>query len=112
MLQITDLTLRIAGRVLLDNARLTIPAGAKVGLVGRNGTGKTTLFKAICGDHSIDAGSISVPKGVRIGRIEQEAPSGPATLIDEVLKADTERADLLKEAGVLWALARSRKSYY
>ena len=98
MLQITDLTIRIAGRVLLDNARLTIPAGAKVGLVGRNGTGKTTLFKAICGDHGIDAGSISIPKGMRIGRIEQEAPSGPATLIDEVLKADKERANLLNEA--------------
>ncbi len=98
MLQITDLTLRIAGRVLIDSARLTIPAGAKVGLVGRNGTGKTTLFKAICGDHGIESGSISIPKGMRIGRIEQEAPSGPAKLIDEVLRADTERANLLKEA--------------
>ncbi|HMB47381.1 MAG TPA: ATP-binding cassette domain-containing protein, partial [Afifellaceae bacterium] len=98
MLQITDLTIRIAGRLLLEGASLTIPDGGKVGLLGRNGTGKTTLFKAICQDFAPDAGSISLPRGARIGRVEQEAPSGPTRLIDQVLKADTERAELLAEA--------------
>ena len=47
MLTIKDLSLRIAGRLLIDHGSLSLPAGAKAGLVGRNGTGKTTLFRAI-----------------------------------------------------------------
>ena len=98
MLQITDLTLRIAGRPLIEGASLTLPSGAKAGLVGRNGAGKTTLFRAIVGDIAPDAGSISLPKGTRIGRVEQEAPSGPRSLIETVLAADRERTTLLAEA--------------
>ncbi|HWT31561.1 MAG TPA: ABC-F family ATP-binding cassette domain-containing protein [Propylenella sp.] len=98
MLQITELTLRIAGRPLLEGASLTLPAGFKAGFVGRNGAGKTTLFRAIAGDIAPDAGSISLPKGTRIGRVEQEAPSGPRTLVETVLAADRERAALLHEA--------------
>src|SRR5436190_1111550 len=98
MLQITDLTLRIAGRPLLEGAGLSLPDGAKAGFVGRNGSGKTTLFRAIAGEIAPDQGSISLPKGTRIGRVEQEAPSGPATLIETVLAADRERAALLSEA--------------
>src|ERR687893_2083360 len=98
MLQITDLTLRIAGRPLLEGAGLTLPGGWKAGFVGRNGAGKTTLFRAIAGDIAPDSGSISLPKGTRIGRVEQEAPSGPRTLVDTVLAADVERAALLREA--------------
>ena len=51
MLVIDDLTVRIAGRMLLEDASARIPAGSRVGLVGRNGTGKTTLFSVIAGDH-------------------------------------------------------------
>jgi ATP-binding cassette subfamily F protein 3 len=98
MLQIIDLTLRIAGRPLLEGAGLSLPDGAKAGFVGRNGAGKTTLFRAIAGEIAPDQGSISLPKGTRIGRVEQEAPSGPATLIETVLAADRERAALLSEA--------------
>ncbi len=98
MLQISDLTLRIAGRPLIEGASLTLPQGAKAGFVGRNGAGKTTLFRAIAGELQPDAGSISLPKGTRIGRVEQEAPGGPETLIATVLAADTERARLLAEA--------------
>jgi ATP-binding cassette subfamily F protein 3 len=98
MLQITDLTLRIAGRPLIEGASLTLPEGAKAGFVGRNGAGKTTLFRAIAGELSPDAGSITLPKGFRIGRVEQEAPSGPQTLVETVLAADSERAKLLHEA--------------
>ncbi len=98
MLQISEITLRIAGRPLIEDASVTIADGAKVGLVGRNGTGKTTLFKAICGEHAIDAGHITMPKGARIGKVEQEAPSGPTRLIDQVLQSDIERASLLAEA--------------
>lgn len=97
MLIINDLSLRIAGRLLLDHASLTLPAGTKAGLVGRNGTGKTTLFKAITGDFSSESGSISLPKNTRIGQVAQEAPGTEEPLIDIVLKADVERTALLAE---------------
>ncbi len=97
MLIINDISLRIAGRLLLDHASLTLPAGTKAGLVGRNGTGKTTLFRAITGDMSAETGSISLPKSTRIGQVAQEAPGTEEPLIDIVLKADKERAALLEE---------------
>ncbi|WP_269931614.1 ABC-F family ATP-binding cassette domain-containing protein [Aminobacter sp. HY435] len=97
MLIINDLSLRIAGRLLLDHASLTLPAGTKAGLVGRNGTGKTTLFKAITGDFSSETGSISLPRNTRIGQVAQEAPGTEEPLIDIVLKADVERTALLAE---------------
>ncbi|MCV0397745.1 MAG: ABC-F family ATP-binding cassette domain-containing protein [Rhizobiaceae bacterium] len=97
MLIIDDLSLRIAGRLLLDHATLTFPAGTKAGLVGRNGTGKTTLFRAITGELPSETGTISMPKGTRIGQVAQEAPGTSEPLIDIVLAADTERAALLAE---------------
>ncbi|MDR7032377.1 ATP-binding cassette subfamily F protein 3 [Mesorhizobium sp. BE184] len=97
MLAINDLSLRIAGRLLLDHASLTLPAGTKAGLVGRNGTGKTTLFRAITGDLSSETGSVSIPKNTRIGQVAQEAPGTEEPLIEIVLKADKERASLLEE---------------
>ncbi len=97
MLTINDLSLRIAGRLLLDHASLTLPAGAKAGLVGRNGTGKTTLFRAITGELSAETGSIGLPKNTRIGQVAQEAPGTEEPLIDIVLRADVERAALIAE---------------
>jgi ATP-binding cassette subfamily F protein 3 len=97
MLIINDLSLRIAGRLLLDHASLTLPAGTKAGLVGRNGTGKTTLFKAITGDMAAETGSVSLPKNTRIGQVAQEAPGTEEPLIDIVLKADVERTALTAE---------------
>ncbi|MEO0329529.1 MAG: ATP-binding cassette domain-containing protein [Pseudomonadota bacterium] len=98
MLQINNLTLLIAGRPLLEGVTLSLPKGAKAGLVGRNGCGKTTLFKAICGDHGLETGSIDFPKGWRIGQVAQEAPGTEEQLIDIVLSADTERTALLARA--------------
>ena len=98
MLTITDLSLRVAGRLLLENASVSLPTGAKTGLVGRNGSGKTTLFRAITGDLASETGTIFMPKGTRIGQVAQEAPGTEDALIDIVLAADTERASLLAEA--------------
>ena len=98
MLHINDLTYRIEGRLILDHATAGIPAGHKVGLVGRNGTGKTTLLRLIIGELGAEDGSISVPKSARIGHVAQEAPGGDVSLIDWVLAADNERAELLAEA--------------
>ncbi len=98
MLHINSLTYRIEGRLLLDAATVAIPEGHKVGLVGRNGTGKTTLLRLICGELTPDAGSISLPKRHRIGALAQEAPADDASLLDTVLAADRERMSLLAEA--------------
>src|SRR5215211_806833 len=98
MLIIDDLVLSIAGKRLLDGASARIAAGARVGLVGRNGTGKTSLFRAICGDISGESGSIQIPPRWSIGRLAQEAPDGPENLVETVLKADVERSRLLAEA--------------
>ncbi|MGE0852230.1 MAG: ABC-F family ATP-binding cassette domain-containing protein [Hyphomicrobiaceae bacterium] len=98
MLHINDLTYRIEGRTILDKATAGIPAGHKVGLVGRNGSGKTTLLRLITGELQPDDGGIRVPRTTRIGTVAQEAPGGPDTLIDFVLAADKERSRLLTEA--------------
>ncbi len=98
MLQINDLTYRIGKRTLLDRATMVLPDGAKAGLVGRNGTGKTTLFRLIVGDLGPEDGSISLSRGARVGEVAQEAPSTDLSLIDTVVAADKERAALLAEA--------------
>lgn len=97
-LVLNHLTLRIFGRPLLEDASLTIENGQKIGLVGRNGTGKSTLLAAIAGDIAIDGGEILLSNRVRMARVKQETPSGHLSLIDTVLSADQERTHLLKEA--------------
>ena len=98
MLHINDLTYRIEGRPLFTQATLAINEGHKVGLVGRNGTGKSTLFRLIKGDISPDDGEINLRKNMKLGVVDQEVPSGPQSLIQTVLDADTERKSLLAEA--------------
>ena len=98
MLIIDDLTVRIAGRTLLEDASARITPGARVGLIGRNGTGKSTLFNVITGQVGAETGSIELPPRWRIGRLAQEAPNGPESLLEVVLKAPSERSDLLAEA--------------
>jgi ATP-binding cassette subfamily F protein 3 len=98
MLHINDITWRIGGRTLLDEATATIPAGHKVGLVGRNGVGKSTLLRLIAGELHPDEGEISLPARARIGMMAQEAPGGDASLLETVLAADGERSALLAEA--------------
>lgn len=98
MLQITDLSARVAGRLLIDHASLTLPTGTKAGLVGRNGAGKSTLFRVITGDLAAETGSVSFPKNTRLGQVAQEAPGTEESLIEIVLKADLERVALLAEA--------------
>src|SRR5260221_4406162 len=98
MLTVADLTYRIAGRALLENTSLTLPDGHHAGLVGRNGTGKSTLLKLIAGDLHADAGTVTLPTRARIGMLAQEAPDGPESLLDTVLAADQELSGLLAEA--------------
>ena len=98
MLHINDVTYRIGDRLLLSHATVALPKGARAGLVGRNGTGKTTLFRLIVGEISPESGSITTPRNSTIGQVAQEAPAGEDSLIEVVLAADTLRASLLSEA--------------
>ncbi len=98
MLSITDISVRIAGRLLIDHGSAQIVPGARVGLVGRNGAGKSTLFQAIRGELPTETGTITLPPRWRVGSLAQEAPNGPESLVEVVLKADLERDALLREA--------------
>jgi len=98
MLLISALTYRLGERLLIGDATASLASGAHVGLVGRNGAGKTTLFRLIRGELAPESGAVIVPKGARIGSVEQEAPAGAQSLIGFVLSADTEREALTAEA--------------
>ena len=98
MITISDVSARIAGRLLLDHASVSLPTGTKAGLVGRNGAGKSTLFRVITGDLGAETGSVFIPKNARLGQVAQEAPATEDSLIDIVLAADKERAALMLEA--------------
>ncbi len=98
MLRIKDISYSVEGRPLLVEASATIPAGHKVGVVGANGTGKTTLFRLIRGELTLDGGTIELPERAKVGGVAQEVPSSETSLIDTVLSADTERASLMAEA--------------
>src|SRR5438132_6534250 len=98
MLAIDNITVRIAGREILKGATANLPAGRRIGLVGRNGAGKSTLFKVILGQLHQDDGDISLPSAWRIGAVAQEEPGSDVSLLDKVLEADSERLNLLAGA--------------
>jgi ATP-binding cassette, subfamily F, member 3 len=100
MLVLSDISVRIAGRLLIDHGSAQITPGARVGFVGRNGVGKSTLFHVIRGDLPTETGTIAMPPRWSIGSLAQEAPDGPEKLIEVVLKADRERESLMRESEV------------
>jgi ATP-binding cassette subfamily F protein 3 len=98
MITISNVTVRLGGRPILEGASAAIPPGGRVGLIGRNGAGKSTLMKALIGQIDPDEGSIEMPRRTRLGYIAQEAPNGSLSPFETVLAADRERAQLLEEA--------------
>jgi ATP-binding cassette subfamily F protein 3 len=100
MLRIHDLVFDAWGRRFFDHATVSLPPGAKVGLVGRNGAGKSTLFRLILGELSPGGGEIDYPKAARVTAVAQEHAATPIPLLETVLAADLERAALLAELEV------------
>ena len=98
MLKIEDISFRIGGKTLFESGTVMIPHGNKVGIVGRNGIGKSTLFNLIRGEMQLERGSINFPNKSRIGSMAQEAPATEKNLIETVLEYDSERYSLLQEA--------------
>jgi ATP-binding cassette subfamily F protein 3 len=97
MLQIDDLVFNAWGRRFFDHAGVMLPSNAKVGLVGRNGVGKSTLFKLVLGELSPDGGTIGMPRGTRVASVDQEHPATAVTLLDTILAADDQREALYAE---------------
>jgi ATP-binding cassette, subfamily F, member 3 len=97
MLQIDNLVFNAWNRRFFDSASVSLPVGAKVGLIGRNGVGKTTLFKLILGELVPDGGEIGLPKAARIASVDQEHPATPVSLLDTILAADVQREALNAE---------------
>ncbi|MDC0531043.1 ATP-binding cassette domain-containing protein [Alphaproteobacteria bacterium] len=100
MINFKNISFSIGGVSLLDNTSAFVPTGHKVGIVGRNGAGKTTLFKLILKELIIDGGTIEIPRNFKVGSVAQEAPSTEETLLDTVLAADIERAELLRDSEI------------
>jgi ATP-binding cassette subfamily F protein 3 len=98
MLNLSNVTVRLGGRTILDGATAALPPRGRIGLIGRNGAGKTTLVRVVAGQLDPDSGSAEMPRGARLGYIAQDAPGGDATPLETVLAADTERSALLAEA--------------
>jgi len=97
MISLRNFALRRGERLLLSNVDLTLHAGYRVGVVGRNGAGKSSLFAAVKGELEADKGDVDLPGKVRIASVAQETPSLPDPALQFVLEGDTEVAAVMRE---------------
>ncbi len=88
MIVLSNITLQRGTQCLLENASLTINPGRHVGVTGRNGCGKSSLFSLLLGSMQVDAGSFSIPPNWRIAHMAQEVSSSDRSAIDYVLDGD------------------------
>lgn len=94
MIQVSNLSKHFGAQVVFENIGFQVGAKERIGLVGRNGAGKSTLFKMILGEMSPDSGEITIPKGYRLGALEQHIKFTKKTVLEEctqVLKAEDYR---------------------
>ncbi|OAJ34291.1 ABC-F family ATP-binding cassette domain-containing protein [Piscirickettsia salmonis] len=97
MIQFDQVTVRRGPRVLFENASFTLPYKAKVGLIGQNGSGKSSLFAVLQHQLTIDQGNYLFPKKMRIAHIEQETPAFNCSALDYVLDGDSRLRQLQQE---------------
>ncbi len=96
MLTINNLTYKVGSRTLIEDSSVNVMDGWKVGLIGQNGTGKSTLFKLIAGELHADAGTISLSQRQRFGMVRQDIEDTETPLIDMVVNAHEEMSALMK----------------
>ncbi|TQS96029.1 ABC-F family ATP-binding cassette domain-containing protein [Xanthomonas perforans] len=97
MISLRNFSMRRGERLLLSNVDLTMHAGYRVGVVGRNGTGKSSLFAAVKGELEADKGDVDLPGKVRTASVSQETPSLPDPALSFVLGGDIEVSAVLQE---------------
>jgi ATP-binding cassette subfamily F protein uup len=112
LLALLDARLALGDRPLLDGARLALQSGERLGLIGRNGTGKSTLLRIIAGHASLDEGERQARDGLHIALVEQE-PALPAapTLRESLLQRAQAAAGSLARAALLAGEERERWSF-
>jgi ATP-binding cassette subfamily F protein 3 len=106
MIQLTNISKRYGTQELFNGVNLRMNSGQRIGLVGRNGTGKSTLFKLVLGEEFYDDGEISIPKNYKIGTLKQHLVFHENTLVDEVSLslADDDKFSVYKVEKILFGL--------
>jgi ATP-binding cassette, subfamily F, member 3 len=97
MISLQDISLRLGSQLLLDETDLTVYSGQKVGIIGRNGTGKTSLFKLLMGEISPDTGVLDMPKDLRKSQMHQETLGSSRPAVDYVIDGDSKFRSVEKQ---------------
>lgn len=97
VIQLSDVTIMRGSKYLLENASASIFPGQKVGIIGRNGCGKSTLFAAIKGEIAPELGSLTVPRNFKISAVSQQTPSLDISALDYVKQGDKALTELLAQ---------------
>lgn len=110
MIQLTNIAKRYGTQELFHNVNLRMNSGQRIGLVGRNGTGKSTLFKIILEEEFYDDGELSIPKNYKIGALKQHLEFHEKTLVDEVslALAEDDKFSVYKVEKILFGLGFSQ----
>lgn len=103
MIALQDITIMRGTKVLIEGASATILQGQKVGIIGRNGCGKSTLFAAIQGELVPDLGTIGIPKNLKIATVAQKTPALPTPAIEYVMQGDKTVSSLLSRRDAAYA---------
>jgi ATP-binding cassette subfamily F protein 3 len=115
MLQVNNLSKAYGSQILFDNAGFTVNKGERVGLVGRNGHGKTTLFRMILGEEHPDGGTISIPQGYSIGHLSQHISFSESSVLDEAClslpRHEDGRDETYKAESILMGLGFSDEDF-
>ena len=97
VIQLSDVTILRGSRYLLENASASIFPGQKVGIIGRNGCGKSTLFAAIKGEIAPELGTLTVPRNFKISAVSQQTPSLDISALNYVKQGDKDLTELLAQ---------------
>ncbi|RXK14416.1 ABC transporter ATP-binding protein [Halarcobacter mediterraneus] len=111
MIQLKNLSKHFGEKTLFTDLNLILGQGQRVGLVGRNGTGKSTLFKLILGEEQADDGEILIPKNYKIGALKQHLEFSEKTLVDEtaLALAEDDKYSIYKVEKILFGLGFSHE---